>query len=69
MKRQHRDIERLRDGEALAGEKAKRWGQRAIAARQAGRQPNANRCEDKARDWSSRARQMERQRRDLQTDE
>ncbi|HKS54564.1 MAG TPA: hypothetical protein VJS12_04730 [Steroidobacteraceae bacterium] len=59
-KRRPKDSQRSRGDQALAADRAKLWTERAISARKAGLTVNANRCEDKARDWSSRARQLER---------
>lgn len=65
VKRREADIEQLRRTQILANEKARLWTQRAAIARKAGRELNANRCEDKARDWRSRARQAERQQQEV----
>jgi hypothetical protein len=35
------------------------WESRAAKARQAGRKADADRCDDKVRDWASKARQAE----------
>jgi len=59
-KRRQRETERLRLDHSHAEEKARLWAARATTTRKAGRDVNANRCEDKARDWCSRARQIER---------
>ena len=40
--------------------KVRVWGNRAAKARQEGRKADADRCDDKVRDWASRARQIER---------
>ena len=64
MKRRRRETEHSGEDQGLAVERAKLWTDRAISARKAGRIANASRCEDKARDWSSRARQIERLRRE-----
>jgi hypothetical protein len=36
------------------------WANRADKARQAGRKADADRCEDKVRDWASKVKQIER---------
>jgi len=36
------------------------WESRAVKARQNGRKADADRCDDKVRDWASKARQAER---------
>jgi len=64
MKRRRREKERSADDQVLAVARAKLWTDRAVSARKAGRMADASRCEDKARDWSSRDRQIERLRRE-----
>jgi hypothetical protein len=64
MKRRRQEIEQLRQEHATAVEKARIWRDRATVAREEGRNADADRCEDKARDWSSRARQIERREKD-----
>ena len=44
--------------------KARMWGNRAAVAHGEGREADAARCEDKARDWESRAREIERRPKD-----
>jgi hypothetical protein len=43
-----------------ATKKVRMWGVRAAKARQTGRKADADRCEDKARDWASKVKQIER---------
>ncbi len=57
--REHEE-EELRKDHATAVAKASAWRIRAIVAHGEGRKADAARCEDKARDWSSRAREIER---------
>ena len=45
---------------ATAEGKTKMWAKRAINAREQGRAVDAGRCEDKARDWASRVRAIDR---------
>lgn len=42
-----------------ATKKVRMWANRADKARQAGRKADADRCDDKARDWASKVRQIE----------
>jgi hypothetical protein len=44
---------------ATATTKVQVWRTRADKARQAGRKADAQRCEDKVRDWASRLKQIE----------
>jgi hypothetical protein len=44
----------------VATAKVRLWGNRAARARQDGRKADADRCDDKVRDWAARARQLER---------
>jgi hypothetical protein len=64
MKRRRQKSVQRRDDLATAIGKARMWGNRAALAHQEGRRADAKRCEDKARDWASRARQIERQQKD-----
>lgn len=48
------------DVQATAMAKVRMWESRAAKARQAGRKADADRCDDKVRDWASRARHAER---------
>ncbi len=43
-----------------ATKKVRMWEVRAAKARQTGRKADADRCEDKARDWASKVKQIER---------
>jgi hypothetical protein len=54
------DAEGLTEAHAIAIEKARMWADRAEAAHKNGRTAHARRCEDKSRDWWSRARLIER---------
>ncbi|HET9230542.1 MAG TPA: hypothetical protein VFO00_04600 [Vitreimonas sp.] len=60
MKRRRQQSEHLGQDHAAALEKARMWGKRATSAHEQGRKADAGRCEDKVRDWASRARQIER---------
>ena len=51
----------LREKHAAAITKIRVWRTRADQAQLAGRKSDADRCKDKARDWTSRAKQMEQQ--------
>jgi hypothetical protein len=64
MKRRRSEIERDRQDHTTAVEKTRLWENRATAAHGEGRKADARRCEDKARDWWSRARQIERRQKD-----
>jgi hypothetical protein len=44
----------------VATAKVRVWVNRADKARKEGRKADAERCDDKVRDWTSRARQIER---------
>jgi len=52
--------EELSERHTVATAKASVWMNRADKARREGRKVDADRCADKARDWVSRARQIER---------
>ena len=52
--------DQLGENLATATAKVRLWGSRAEKARQAGRKAYADRCDDKVRDWASKARQIER---------
>ena len=45
---------------ATAEGKIRMWAKRAISAHEQGRMVDAGRCEDKARDWASRVRAIDR---------
>jgi hypothetical protein len=51
----------LRQKHAVATAKVRMWRMRASQARSAGRSADADRCDDKVRDWMSRAKQIEQQ--------
>jgi hypothetical protein len=53
--------EGLQERYAAAAAKVQVWRNRADQARLAGRKADADRCEDKVRDWASRAKQIEEQ--------
>lgn len=57
------ETDRVRDAHSVAVDKVRLWEKRAVTAREQGRVADANRCDDKARDWASRARLLERQQR------
>jgi hypothetical protein len=56
-------VNREASGFAAANAKVRLWQQRAEKARLAGRRADAQRCDDKVRDWASRAKQIARGRR------
>jgi hypothetical protein len=49
-----------REDLATATAKVRMWEGRAVQARLEGRLADAQRCDDKARDWASKVRQIER---------
>jgi hypothetical protein len=51
----------LQEQHAAATAKARMWRRRADQARLTGRKADADRCEDKVRDWTSKAKQIEQQ--------
>ena len=53
--------EGLRQKHAASIAKVRAWRVRANQARVAGRKADADRCDDKVRDWASRAKQIEQQ--------
>jgi hypothetical protein len=53
-------IEDMSARHAAATAKVRVWGNRADKARKEGRKADADRCDDKVRDWLSRAREIER---------
>ena len=53
--------EQLREKHAASIAKVRAWRVRANKARVAGRKVDADRCDDKVRDWVSRAKQIEQQ--------
>ena len=59
-RRRPEQIEQDRQDQIAATDKARMWQKRARLARQGGREADAGRWDDKVRDWSSRARQIER---------
>lgn len=54
-------IEDMSERHTRATAKVRVWGNRAAKARHDGRKADADRCDDKVRDWVSRARQIEQQ--------
>ena len=60
MARRRLESEDLRERHSAATAKVRMWGDRADKARKNGRTADADRCDDKVRDWVSRARQIER---------
>jgi hypothetical protein len=54
------EIKEMSEGHTVATVKVRVWGNRAVKARSEGRKADADRCDDKVRDWVSRARQIER---------
>lgn len=54
------ETEEMSEMHAAATAKIRLWGNRADRARKDGRKADADRCDDKVRDWISRARQIER---------
>lgn len=60
MARRNPETERLSETHTAATAKVRVWGNRADKARKEGRKADADRCDDKVRDWVSRARQIER---------
>ena len=47
---------------ATADEKTKMWAKRAVTAQAQGREVDAGRCADKARDWASKVRAIDKNR-------
>ena len=62
MARRNPQTKDMSERQTLATEKVRVWINRAERARKEGRKADADRCDDKVRDWVSRARQMERMR-------
>jgi hypothetical protein len=60
MKRRRSDTKQLTENHAAATARVRLWESRAVKARQTGRTADADRCDDKVRDWASKARQAER---------
>ena len=52
----------MNEDRATADEKTKLWAKRAATARGQGREVDAGRCADKARDWASKVRAIDRNR-------
>jgi hypothetical protein len=61
MRRRRAEDEELQEKYATATAKIRVWRDRAHLARLAGRKADAKRCDDKIRDWASRAKQIEQQ--------
>jgi hypothetical protein len=60
MKRRRSDTKQLAENHATATARVRLWESRAVKARQNGRKADADRCDDKVRDWASKAKQAER---------
>jgi hypothetical protein len=61
MARRNRETKgEMSERHTVATAKARVWTNRAQKARKEGRKADADRCDDKVRDWLSRARQIER---------
>ena len=60
MARRRPEAQEISERHTAATTKVRVWGNRADKARQDGRKADADRCDDKVRDWASRARQIER---------
>lgn len=60
MARLSSEAQEMSERHTAATAKVRVWGNRADMARRDGRKADANRCDDKVRDWFSRARQTER---------
>jgi hypothetical protein len=58
--RSNPEAEEIGERHTVAITKVRVWGNRADRARKEGRKADADRCDDKVRDWVSRARQLER---------
>jgi hypothetical protein len=63
VKRPDFEEQKIREAHAAAEAKVRIWQERAEKARMAGRHADAQRCDDKIRDWASKAKQIERARR------
>ena len=59
-RRNHETKGEMSERHTAASAKARVWMNRAYKARQEGRKADADRCDDKVRDWLSKARQIER---------
>ena len=60
MAKRRAEAEQFGEMHTAATAKVRVWGSRADKARNEGRKADADRCDDKVRDWASRARQIER---------
>ena len=60
MARRSPEVDDMSERHTAATAKVRVWGNRADKARKGGRRADADRCDDKVRDWASRARQIER---------
>ena len=60
MARKRFEAEGMTERHTIAKAKVGVWGNRADKARKDGRKADADRCDDKVRDWVSRVRQIER---------
>jgi hypothetical protein len=61
MAHRRAESEELQESYAVATAKIRMWRSRAELARLSGRKDDADRCDDKVRDWASRAKQIEQQ--------
>lgn len=60
MARRSPETEDMSERHTAATAKVRVWGNRADKARLEGRKADADRCDDKVRDWVSKAREIER---------
>lgn len=60
MARRSAETKQFGEMHTAATAKVRVWESRADKARNEGRKADAARCDDKVRDWASRARQLER---------
>ena len=60
VSRLHPEPAEMTERQSVATAKVRVWGSRADQARRDGRKADADRCDDKVRDWASKARQIER---------
>ncbi len=58
--RREGSAKQLAENHATATARVRLWESRAVKARQNGRKADADRCDDKVRDWASKVRQAER---------
>lgn len=60
MARRNPETKDMSERHSVTAAKVRAWINRADKARKEGRKADADRCDDKVRDWASRARQIER---------